>query len=138
MASMKSKSKPTNSVNTDIADEDGVLCLKGDLFWKWRALDSELRAAVAEMEQTKDRIAVEISKHPELAEMISRQAGLAGTVSIAKTSLLQVQEEIETRMGVKLKDCAFDDKTGRLYNLMDDGTRGDPVKTPKRRVRKAT
>jgi len=132
--------KPTKTkvLLKDITDDEGVLCLKGPLFWKWRALDAEHRAAVMELEQLKGKVAAEIAKHPELAELIGLQAGAVGQVSQAKGVLLQVQTEIEALMGVSLKDCAFDDKTGRLYNLASDGQRSDPVKPPKRRSRKTT
>ena len=135
---MRKKTTKNPSINPDITDEDGILCLKGDLFWKWRALDSELRTATIELEQTKANISIEIAKHQVLAELISKQAGLVGQVSVAKGELLNVQAEIEKKMSVKLADCAFDDKTGRLYNLAEDGTRGAPVKPKARRVRKTT
>jgi hypothetical protein len=31
-------------------DEDGFLCLTGDRFWKWRAVDVELRAGLVELD----------------------------------------------------------------------------------------
>ena len=135
---MAKKSGKTTVIKDPIVDEDGILCLKGDLFWKWRALDSELRAATSELTQVKSDISIEIAKHSALAEMISRQAGLIGQVSVAKGELLNVQAEIEKKLSVKLTDCAFDDKTGRLYNLAEDGSRGAPVKPKARRARKTT
>jgi hypothetical protein len=126
----------------DFIDEEGVLCLRGSLFWKWRALDAELKSVTIEIEQTQTRISMEIAKNKELSDLMSHRSALAGQVSVAKTELANVQTEIEALMGISLKDCAFDDKTGRLYNLSPDGTRGEPatppVKQTKRRVRKVT
>ncbi len=112
-------------------DEEGFLCLKGDRLWKWRALDAEVRAALAELEMASQQIALEISKNPELSALIQKKAALAGTISTAKTELLTVQREIEEAMHVSLKDCSFDDKTGRLYNLAADGSQGEPMKPSK-------
>ncbi len=112
----------------DLVDEDGVLCLKGDRLWKWRALEAELRAASIESEVVQSRIQDEIAKTPELGALLAKKSDLARVVSTAKTELATVQAEIEKAFGVSLQHCAFDDKTGRLYNLTSEGERGDPVK----------
>jgi len=123
---------------TKHVDDDGFLCLKGDLFWRWRALDAELRAAIAEMESAQQQIQVEIAKQPELSALLQRKAALAGTISTAKTELLTVQGEIENALGISLKEHAFDDKTGRLYNLTAEGSQGDPMKPKSRRQKSAS
>jgi len=130
----QAKTKKQAIVTPDIVDDEGILCLKGPLFWKWRALDAEYRTAIITMAQTKTKIESEINKNPTLVTLLGEQAGLAGQISVAKTELTNVQLEIEAHMGVSLKDCAFDDKTGRLYNLSSDGTRSEPIKS--KRVRK--
>jgi hypothetical protein len=113
-------------------DAEGFLCLTGDRLWKWRALDAELRAGQTELERLSGAIQAEISKHADLANMIQQKAALGGTVSVAKSELLAVQAQIEAEMGVSLKECAFDDKTGRLYHLTTDGSRGEAVRAAKR------
>lgn len=123
---------------SDITDEEGYLCLKGPIFWKWRALDSELRATSLELESAKTKIQAEIHKNATLVELLGQQSALISKISVDKGELLNVQAEIEKLLGVSLQDCAFDDKTGRLYNLNTNGARGEPVKPVKRRVRKAT
>ena len=128
--------KKTVQLPSPNVDEEGCLCIQGALLWKWRALDAELRAHLTEMEQLKSHLSAEIGKHPEIGKLIGDQAGLAAQISIAKSELNNVHAEIESLLKVSLKDCAFDDKTGRLYNLAENGTRGEPVKPPRRRVRK--
>jgi hypothetical protein len=113
-------------------DAEGFLCLTGDRLWKWRALDAELRAGQTELERLSGAIQAEIGKHADLANMIQQKAALGGTVSVAKSELLAVQAQIEAEMGVSLKECAFDDKTGRLYHLTTDGARGEAVRAAKR------
>jgi hypothetical protein len=122
------KAAPPPNPDLDIVDEDGFLCLKGNRLWKWRALEAELRAELLELDSVKQRIQIEISKNPELPPLLTRQAELASSISQAKAEVLGLQGEIEQLFGVSLKECAFDDKTGRLYNLSDGGERGDPVK----------
>lgn len=123
---------------TKHVDDEGFLCLKGDLFWRWRALDAELRAALAEMESAQQQIQVEIAKQPELSALLQKKAALAGTISTAKTELLTVQGEIENTLGISLKEHAFDDKTGRLYNLTAGSSQGDPVKPRSRKQKSAS
>jgi hypothetical protein len=136
----KRPSKDAGSTASSFVDDEGVLCLKGDLFWKWRALDAELRSLQLEVSSTQAKIVVEIDKHPQLKELFSAKAALAGQLSVAQTELTNVQAEIEKLLGVSLKDCAFDDKTGRIYNLAADGSRGEPrrlqKRTPRTRKRK--
>jgi hypothetical protein len=136
MATKKTKKteKPKQHVTPpEYIDEDGCLCVKGEKLWKWRALDSELRTLTIELERASEKINALIAATPELAKLYGDRAGLAGQVSAARGELTNVQQEIEKAIGVSLKECAFDDKSGRIYNLSPDGERGDPVKSPKKR-----
>ena len=47
--------------------------------------------------------------------------------------VIAVQAEVEARFGVSLKDCALDDKSGRLFYLTPAGERGEPMKKTKTR-----
>lgn len=123
--------------NGDHHDEDGYLCLKGDLFWRWRALDAETRTAQMALERATSKIQAEIDKNPALKELLADKAAAAGAVSAAMSELRTVQADIEEKMGLSIKDCSFDDKTGRLYVHAPDGTK-EPVKPAKRSRRKAT
>ena len=125
--------RKTKATATPTLDDEGFLCLQGELLWKWRALDAELRTANLEIETTQARINAEIEKNPALKELLSQKAALAGQLSSAKTELNTVLMQVETVMGVSLKDCAFDDKSGRLYNLGEDGSRGAPMKPNKKK-----
>lgn len=117
-------------------DEDGFLCLTGDRLWKWRALDAELRAGLVELDSVKRQIAAEVAKNPELGGLLSKQGELMGAISMSRSELTVVQGEIEKQFNVSLKECAFDDKTGRLYNLKEDGERGEPMKTKAKRSKR--
>jgi len=117
-------------------DEDGFLCLTGDRLWKWRALDAELRAGLVELDSVKRQIAAEVAKNPELGGLLSKQGELMGAISMSRSELTSVQGEIEKQFNVSLKECAFDDKTGRLYNLKEDGERGEPMKTKAKRSKR--
>jgi len=128
------KANGTAKVSESTTDEDGFLCLKGDQLWKWRALEAEHRAANVELSMVSQRIQMEIAKHPELPTLLAKQKEMLSTISISHAELVNVQAEIEKAFGVSLKECAFDDKTGRLYNLTADGQR-TAVKPSKKRRR---
>lgn len=134
---MATRKKPLSSPPTPPpTDGDGFLCLSGDALWKWRALDAEFRAANVEMDSVKRQIAAEIAKYPELTALMGKQLELFGTIGTARAELAGVQADVEKLFGVSLKECAFDDKTGRLYHLMDDGERGEPMRQKKAKRRK--
>ncbi len=124
----KTPAKAVATPDLSLVDEDGFLCLKGDRLWKWRALEAALRAAQAEMDSVQQRLQIEVAKNPELPPLFAKKIELANNISMAKTEVLALQAEIEKVFGVSLTECAFDDKTGRLYNLNDAGDRGEPVK----------
>jgi len=132
---MAARKKPAPAKPAPPLDEDGFMRLTGDRLWKWRALDAELRAGIVELDSVKRQIATEIARHPALAGLLSKQGELGAGISVARAELAKVLEEIEAEFGVDLKQCAFDDKTGRLYNLTEDGERGTPMKKTKRRTR---
>lgn len=112
-------------------DDEGNFCLSGDRLWKYRALDAELRTAMIALDSVKREIAAEIAKHPELTSLMGKQLECFGALGTAKAEFTTFQAEIEALFGVSLKECAFDDRTGRLHHLSDGGEPGDPMKAKK-------
>lgn len=114
-----------------VVDGDGYFVLTGERLWKWRAREAELRAAQSELDATVRELQAFIDKVPELSTLFAKKTALAGALSVAKGELATVQTEIESVFGISLKECAFDDASGRLYHLVD-GQRGEPIKRRKR------
>jgi hypothetical protein len=126
-AAKPKKSKEEADAKNPYRDSDGFICVTGALLWKWRALDAELRAWQAELDVIAGLIQAEMAKNAKLSELFQRKSALVGNVSVAKGELLSAQGEIEKEIGISLRECAFDDKTGRIYALNENGDRGDPV-----------
>ena len=125
------RKKTVVTTTEPLVDDEGFLRVPSGLLWKWRALEAELRSSTLEIDQAQAHISAEIEKNPTLKEWLAKKAGLVGQLSNAKSELATVEAQVETTMGVSLKDCAFDDKTGRLYNLAEDGSQGAPKKPTK-------
>ena len=125
------KRSPRNAPNppTPSVDAEGFLCLSGDLFWKYRALDSDYARAQLELLQVKANIKAEIDRCPALKDLLAREGNLLAKSALALNELQMVNLEIEGCLGISLENCAIDDRTGRVYDLNPDGEK--TAKRPK-------
>jgi hypothetical protein len=93
--------------------------LKGELFWKYRAVDSDYVRIQHQLKAANDEIAVFIEKTPDLKDIFARRAELLNQSSVAQTELQECLQAIEKRIGMSLKNCSIDDKTGVVHTLKD-------------------
>jgi hypothetical protein len=121
---MKGRQKSNGHAAADRqqVDADGFVCLTGTLLWKYRAIDAEYRNAQLAALRKQVEIEEEVQKHDHLRGLIAERKALLGESSVRATELQAVQQEIETTLGVSLRNCAIDDKSGRIYLLGEDGT----------------
>jgi hypothetical protein len=141
----KAKTAPTSKTAPKVAashpyvDAEGFLCLHGELLWKFRAVDAEYRNLVLGVEAKRNLIAEEIKKHPELAQMLAERDAITQQANAYLGEVRAVQAEIEKALSVKLQECTIDDKTGRVFQLVDGKAEPMlPPGTPKKPVKKAT
>jgi|ERR1051325_102308 hypothetical protein len=121
---------------SDILDEDGFYCLKGDLLWKYRAISAEYEKVQAQVLSNNLAIRNEIEKHPELKKLYEDKGALTAASSVALGELTTVQEEIEKKLGLSLRNCGINDKTGRVFVINPDGT--EVPRAPDKKGRKGT
>lgn len=129
----RTTTKPKKKISVDA---DGNMVIEPTLLWKWRAHEAELRAAQLEHDTVTREVQDEITKNPVLSQLVQRKAAAASSLSMAMKEIEQVQAELEKELGISLKQVAFDDKTGRVYNLAEgtvtqEGAQGGPVKPTK-------
>ena len=117
------KTKKTVTVADPNTDSDGFLCLRGEILWKFRAVDAEHRNLLLGVEQKRAAVAEEITKHPDLLRLIGERDALILQANQHSKEVMSIQQEIEASLGIELKDCTIDDKTGRLFIL----TNGEQV-----------
>jgi hypothetical protein len=124
----RQKSNGHATAHQQQVDADGFLCLTGTLLWKYRAIDAEYRNTQLAALRKQADIEEEIQKHDRLRGLVAERRALLGESSVRATELQAVQQEIEATLGVSLKDCAIDDKSGRIFTLRADGTQ-EPVRS---------
>jgi hypothetical protein len=139
MATRTKKSTTAPASNGEHLDSDGFLCLKGALFWKWRAVDAEYRNTEMAYKEKVRVVAEEIQKHPELVKAMAERDAIGVAVKARAKEVQEVYADIEKEYGIKLGEgFSIDDTTGRMYQL-DNGQR-TPVAppTPEKPTRKGS
>lgn len=106
---------------TPPTDEEGVLVLQGELLWKWRALDAEMRHAGLAVQEKQREIDDEVAKHETLKTLIGDKHGLVRAHSQAQIEMKALLGEMEKQLGISMERVSIDDKTGRVYVLDDAG-----------------
>jgi hypothetical protein len=115
---------------TKKSEPENELVLNGDLFWRWKAMFSDFERLTVMLQAKVKELEVALAQVPEIRIVMEQRVALAAELSTAKAELLVVQKEIESVLGIKIENCAIDDRTGRIYNLEADGT-----KTPAKKQR---
>lgn len=117
-----SKKATTKAQHQPPVDEDGVLILRGELFWKWRALDADIKRTRTEADAKQATIDAEIAKHDVLKSLIGDKHALVREHSQHVLEMHAVHVEMEKTLGVDIKNVSIDDKSGRVHVLDADGT----------------
>lgn len=107
--------KVIEKVVEDYNPEDDFKYLTGELFWKYRAIDAEFRNAMLALNIKKSQLAAEFEKNPQIVKLINERDVMAQQVSEQAKEVQAVNSEIEEKLGIKLRNCSIDDKTGRIY-----------------------
>lgn len=118
-------------------DDEGFYCIKGEPLWKYRAHQAEFDTIQHKLLLNKQAIRAVMEANPELKRLFEEQAELLRASSTAMTDLSAVNTQIEKMLGVSLKNCGIDDKTGRVHELSPDGTSAPlgPVKKSRRKTK---
>lgn len=114
-----SKASGGQAVRTppEFVDEGGYLALRGELFWKWRALNADFTNATHALAQRRTEFEQMLAATPPLVSKRDEVHAASQALAQAKRDLDEVQQAIGTQLGIDLKDCAIDDSTGRLHVL---------------------
>jgi hypothetical protein len=118
-------------------DTDGVICLRGELLWKYRAVDAEYRNILLAIGQKDSAIRLEIQKNRTLSALMAEKETLQVSKKSHEVELNEVHSSIESVLGISLKECAIDDKTGRVFSFAEDGKTIPLLAKKKRSPRKS-
>ena len=118
-------------------DEDGFMCLQGELLWKYRAVDAEYRNTVLAMDGKQREILEELKKYPDLQRMVGERDALTISVRLHQNELIEVYKVISDALHIAdMTNVSIDDRTGRVF-VLDDGKQ-IPVKPVKPKTRRKT
>ena len=120
MAAKKTSATPKNGHTNGHGDarhvdDEGNLCLAGELFWKYRALDAEYRNAVLAQMNKNLEMVEELKKHPELMKIVAEKDALGESAKRQAIALSELMETIGKVLGTDLAQCSIDDKSGRIF-----------------------
>ena len=98
-------------------DDDGIAVLRGELFWKWKAADTEVRNADLALKLKQTEIAKMLEQHPEIQKAMDDRTALVNKSVQTQNELRAVYKDLETHLGIEMTNVSIDDQTGRIYVL---------------------
>ncbi len=108
-------------------DEEGFPVLKGELFWKWRALQSDLRRLDADIALHSKAVDAELDKLPELRELLHRRTSAIQQRMTAGAEYKELLVTLEKHLGFPMTNVSIDDVSGRVHRL-EEGAPASPAK----------
>lgn len=116
-------------------DQEGCLVLRGELFWKWKAADSEQRYVVEALKVKQAELDDLLDKYPDVKALLGERSSLIQRSAAVQVEVRNVNTELEKYLGIPMKNVSIDDHTGRVFQHNSTGGEPVPVK-PKARSKK--
>lgn len=107
--------KDAPKVEPGYLDADGKLCLKGEQFWRWRALDAEVQLQVLRAAMAKRDLEDFMNRNTEARRLREQLAACNGDFAGAARIYESFCTEVSTAIGEDLKSCSIDDRTGAIH-----------------------
>ena len=107
--------RKTKTVAAEYIDTDGFMAIKGELFWKWRAVDTEKRNIELSLKVLHADIAALLDKYPEVKEALGMQTNLIQQASQAHQHYNDLINQIGLALNTDMQHVSIDDQTGRIF-----------------------
>lgn len=101
-------------VDPEYKDEDGNFRLPRAQYWKYRALSAEIEKTTLEYNKAKADFEAIVLATTSLMHCRSLMAEAKGKSAQFVAEINEFHKEVEAATGLKLKECAFDDRTGHI------------------------
>jgi hypothetical protein len=98
----------------DFVDDQGNLCLRGEAYWKFRALQADCDNITSQLAYTTREIELVMNQVPGLRELLARKQALLKQSSVAAGELSNFNTCLQDLLGIDLSKCGIDDRTGRI------------------------
>ena len=119
------KTAKTSAASVPV-DDEGCLVLRGELFWKWKAADSEVRYVAEALKVKQNELQVLLDKYPDVKAVFEERTSLLQRSVVSQNEMRHVQASLEEYLGMSMKDVSIDDQTGRVF--LHSGGGPAPVK----------
>jgi hypothetical protein len=103
---------PSDSVHTD---DEGHLVLRGELFWKWKAIHEAVQRCDAEVRARTPVIDAILEQHPELKKLLGERAAYIQQRMTMNAEYKNVLAQLEAHFGFSMQNVSIDDLTGRVH-----------------------
>lgn len=112
-------------------DGEDQLVLRGELFWRWRAVSEAVARCDAEIKARTPLIDQLLDQHPELKKLLGERAAYIQQRQTMSGEYKTVLAELETHFGFPMAGVSIDDMTGRVHRLSTNNPSMDvPTKAP--------
>jgi hypothetical protein len=121
-------------------DDEGCLVLKGELFWKWKAVHESVQRCDAEIKLRTPMIDALLETMPELKKLLGERAMFIQQSMTMRGEYKNVLATLEEHFGFPMTNVSIDDLTGRVHRLEPEAPAPSPsvkngvnkkTKTPK-------
>lgn len=128
---------------SDSTDDEGHLVLKGELFWKWKAMATAVAHCDAEIKARTPLIDKMLDELPELKKLLGERSAYVQQRMTMAAEYKAVLAELEAHFGFSMQNVSIDDLTGRVHRLEEathtplppdktNGVNGHATNTPKK------
>lgn len=114
--------RKTKGKTAATSEEDDSMVLTGVLFWKFRAVESDFARVQMELDLKSAELGQLMAKYDDVRACFGARQALLNELSTKKADVIAVQQEIQAHLGVDLRNCSFDDKTGRIHVILPSGS----------------
>jgi putative salt-induced outer membrane protein YdiY len=102
-------------INKITTDEEGHPILQGELFWRWKAADNEVLNTELSLKLKQAEVDALLEKHPEVQAALNQRQYIITRSVQAQADRMKVYKDIETHLGISLKNVSIDDVSGRVH-----------------------
>jgi len=116
------------ALQTPELDEDGQLILRGELFWKWKALHEAVQRCDAEIKLRNPLIDALLDQQPDLKKLLGERSTYIQQSVTARHEYKTVLAALEAHFGFSMAEVSIDDITGVVHRLSPAPVPVAPVK----------
>lgn len=105
---------PNEGVAPEYIDSEHQVRLPRDVYWRWRALDSEIQKHILEHRDAKRTFEDIVAATPGLVDARARMAAAKSALQTSRDEYEELKNEVQAATKFDITKCVIDDRTGRI------------------------